>query len=292
MNEYRGILLAGGAGTRLDPVTRVVSKQLLPVYDKPMVYYPLSVLMLAGIREVLVISTPRDLPQFRELLGTGEQLGMRLEYQVQERPAGIAQALTLGRAFLDGHPSALILGDNIFFGQGLQPIVQDAARHRDGATIFAYPVSDPRRYGVVELDRQGNPVQLIEKPERPRSRLAITGLYFYDRQAPEFAEQLTPSARGELEITDLNRRYLELGKLRVRRFGRGFAWLDTGTTHSLLQAANFVETLQERQGLRVACLEEVAYRMGFIDHRQLRQLSEPMNNDYGDYLRGLLEDQG
>ncbi len=288
----RGIILAGGSGTRLAPLTAALSKQLMPVYDKPMIYYPLSTLMLAGLRAMLIISTPEDLPLFRRLLGDGSRWGIRLAYAVQEAPRGIAEALLIGEEFLDGQGTALILGDNLFYGHGLPDHLREAARAGRGATVFAYPVSNPRRYGVVEFDEDGRPCGIHEKPVDPPSRYAVTGLYFYDERAVDFARRLRPSARGELEITDLNRLYLEAGELRVRRLGRGHAWLDTGTHESLLQAANFIETLEQRQGMKVCCPEEVAYRMGFIDADGLRALAEPLAaSGYGDYLLAMLAER-
>jgi len=289
----KGIILAGGAGTRLHPLTLVVSKQLLPVYDKPMIYYPLSVLMLAGIREVLVITTPHDRPLFQKLLGDGSQWGLSLCYAVQPRPEGLAQAFIIGREFVGSGPVCLVLGDNIFFGQGLSRVLQRAARLKEGATIFAYPVSEPQRYGVVTLDQQGRPVAIEEKPARPQSRLAVTGLYFYDNQVLELAAGLRPSARGELEITDLNRAYLERGQLKVVRLGRGTAWLDTGTHHSLMQAGEFIRIVEQRQGLKIACLEEIAYRMGYIEADRVRRLARPLEGSgYGRYLLEMLEEEG
>jgi len=288
----KGILLAGGAGTRLHPATLAVSKQLLPVYDKPLVYYPLSTLMLAGIREVLLISTPQDTPRFQQLLGDGSRWGLSLSYAVQPTPDGIAQALLIGRSFLDGESCALVLGDNIFHGNDLTGVLAQAAARTTGATVFAYPVNDPERYGVVEFDAQGRALGLEEKPKTPRSRYAVTGLYFYDSQAPELAARLQPSPRGELEITDLNRVYLERGALEVVALGRGMAWLDTGTHDSLLEASQFIQTIEKRQGLKVACPEEIAWRQGWIDDAALEVLAGALGKSgYGDYLRGVLRDR-
>jgi glucose-1-phosphate thymidylyltransferase len=283
----KGIILAGGSGTRLYPITKAISKQLLPVYDKPMVYYPLSTLMFAGIQDVLLISTPDDIGGFEKLLGDGSQVGIRIRYAVQPKPEGLAQAFLIGRNFIGSNAVALILGDNIFYGQGFQQMLERAANTAVGATVFAYAVKDPQRYGVVEFDAQGKPIALEEKPVKPRSNFAVTGLYFYDNQVVDMAAALRPSARGELEITDLNRGYLAREQLHVERFSRGFAWLDTGTPESLIQAANYVETIEARQGLKIACIEEVAYRMGYINAAQLEKLAGALRNEYGNYLREL-----
>lgn len=285
----RGILLAGGSGTRLAPATQVVCKQLLPIYDKPMVYYPLSTLLLAGIREILLISTPHDIPLFQRLLGDGSQWGLRLEYAVQPEPKGIAQALVIAEPFLAGEPSCLILGDNIFYGYQMSKRLGEISVRTDGATVFAYHVRDPERYGVVTLDAHGKPVEIIEKPPQPKSPWAVTGLYFYDAEAPAIAKAMKPSPRGELEITDVNREYLRRGKLSVEQFGRGTAWLDTGTHDALLEAATFVSVIEARQGWKIACVEEIAWRMKFIDDSQLQKLAEPLKkNGYGQYLLELL----
>lgn len=287
----KGIILAGGAGTRLHPMTRVVSKQLLPVYDKPMIYYPLATLMLAGIREILVISTPQDLPLFERLLGDGESLGLRLRYEIQASPDGLAQAFIIGEQFIGDSRCALVLGDNIFYGHNLVQELQRACNRDSGATVFAYPVREPERYGVVEFDNEGRAIGLEEKPEKAKSRYAVTGLYFYDSDVVGMAKTLRPSDRGELEITDVNRRYLEAGRLHVQIMGRGTAWLDTGTPESLLAASSFIETIEQRQGLKISCLEEVAYRMKFIDRAQLESLVAGYgNSDYGQYLTRVLDE--
>jgi glucose-1-phosphate thymidylyltransferase len=289
----KGIILAGGAGTRLHPMTRVVSKQLLPVYDKPMIYYPLSTLMLAGLREVLVISTPQDLPLFRQLLGDGRALGMTFAYAEQPRPEGLAQAFLIGREFLAGGPGCLILGDNLFYGHGMTQTFQEGAKVRKGALIFAYRVQDPERYGVVEFDAKGKALSLEEKPKAPRSNYAVPGLYFYDDRVCRLAEALKPSPRGELEITDLNRLYLERGELQVLKMGRGVAWLDTGTARSLIEAGTFIEAIEERQGLKVACLEEIAWRQGWIPAARVRESADAMGSSlYGEYLRDRLKQDG
>ncbi|MEE9526860.1 MAG: glucose-1-phosphate thymidylyltransferase RfbA [Syntrophobacteria bacterium] len=289
----KGIILAGGSGTRLYPITRVVSKQLLPIYDKPMIYYPLSILMLTGLREILVISTPQDLPLFRDLLGDGSQWGLSFDYAEQPRPEGIAQAFLIGREFIGRDPVCLILGDNIFYGHGLPDKLRQAAAQKEGATIFGYWVKNPERYGVVTFDSEDQALDVVEKPEEPTSNWAVTGLYFYDHRVLEIAAGLEPSARGELEITDVNRAYLKMKALRVEKLGRGIAWLDTGTHETLMQAANFIETIEERQGLKVACVEEIAFRMGYIDAAQLETLARPLlSNGYGQYLLDIIKYEG
>ena len=290
MTQRKGIILAGGSGTRLYPITQTISKQLLPVYDKPMIYYPLSTLMLAGIKDVLIINTPHEQDLFRRLLGDGSQWGMRIEYAAQPSPDGLAQAYLIGRDFIAGAPSCLVLGDNIFYGHGFTEQLRAASAQTGGATVFGYWVRDPERYGVAEFDASGKVIGLEEKPERPRSHYAVTGLYFYDGRASDFAASLKPSPRGELEITDLNRCYLDEGSLRLEKLGRGYAWLDTGTHESLLQASNFIETIEARQGLRVCCPEEIAYMNRWIDAAQLTALAKPLaKNGYGEYLLSLLE---
>ncbi len=284
----KGIILAGGAGTRLHPITKAVSKQLLPIYDKPMVHYPLSTLMLAGIRDILVISTPRDLPQYRDLLGDGKDLGIKLSYAEQAHPGGLAQAFLIGRDFIGDHPVTLVLGDNVFYGDGLSKLLQASVHNNRGATIFGYHVKDPQRYGVAEFDADGNVVNIEEKPKQPKSNYAVVGLYIYDNDVVDIAAKLKPSARGELEITAVNNEYLRRGKLRLAKFGRGTAWLDTGTHESLLEASSFIATIEHRQGLKVSCLEEVAWRMHFIGDPELRRLAEQYKGEYRDYLLGIL----
>ena len=291
--ERRGIILAGGSGSRLFPLTKSISKQLMPIYDKPMIYYPLSTLMLAGIREILIITTPRDRDCFFELLGDGSQWGIQLEYAIQPAPGGLAQAFLIAEQFLSGHPSALILGDNIFYGQGFGSLLARANQRKNGATVFAYQVSDPSQYGVISFDATGKPNSIEEKPTKPRSHWAVTGLYFYDQRAVEFAKAIRPSARGELEITDINRLYLEAENMQVELMSRGFAWLDTGTHGSLMDAALYVRVLEERQGLKIACPEEVAWRMGYISAEELRRTAEPLlKSGYGEYLLNLVRDLG
>ncbi|MEK7849685.1 MAG: glucose-1-phosphate thymidylyltransferase RfbA [Candidatus Omnitrophota bacterium] len=285
----KGIILAGGKATRLYPITKGVCKQLLPIYDKPMIYYPLSVLMLAGIKDILVISTSKDIPRFKDLLGNGEDLGIKFSYAVQQEPRGIADSLIIGEDFIAGNSVSLILGDNIFYGHDLTQILKQAARLKDGACVFGYYVRDPQRYGVIEFDTDFKVRSIVEKPNKPKSNWAVTGLYFYDKNAAKIAKKIKPSARGEIEITSVNNEYLKRGKLKVKLLGRGYAWLDTGTYDSLIDASVFIKTIEERQGLKVGCIEEVAYRMGYIKARQLERLSASIKTPYGEYLRGILE---
>ena len=288
--DWKGIILAGGSGTRLYPITKVVSKQLMPVYDKPMIYYPLSVLMLAGIREILIISTPEDLPRFRELMGNGQQWGLSFSYAEQPSPDGLAQAFVIGREFVGKDNICMILGDNIFYGHGLPGKLHHAVSRKDGATVFGYWVKDPERYGIVSFNETGEVSEIVEKPTQPKSNWAVTGLYFYDNRILDISADLKPSARGELEITDVNRIYMDMEELHVEKLGRGFAWLDTGTHESLLDASNYIETLEKRQGLKISCVEEIAYRMGYIDAEQLHRLAKPMKtNEYGKYLVSIAQ---
>jgi glucose-1-phosphate thymidylyltransferase len=288
----KGIILAGGSGTRLYPLTKSISKQIIPVYDKPMIYYPLSVLMLAGIREILIISTPQDIHLYRDLLGDGEQLGLKLAYEVQPSPDGLAQAFLIGEKFIGNDPACLILGDNIFYGHGFGKVLMETSALEDGAVVFGYYVTDPQRYGVVEFDPRGKVLSIEEKPKKPKSNYAVTGLYFYSNDVIEKAKTLKPSSRGELEITDLNRLFLHEGRLKVKIMGRGMAWLDTGTHESLLQAANYIHTIEERQGLKVSCIEEIAFKRGYIDKSQLKKLAEPLlKNQYGEYLMKIAEER-